>query len=146
MMIMKRVQKSDITKKYQKLSHLFNFLSVFITVVPIVVYIVLGFINGEVQQKLTLGVTVTIAMLLTVVNVVFKYHMRSAIWVLVLGIYFCLKDIMPLLLLVAVSTILDEFILTPLHKSYKSKAKINKEIDRRMILQSVESSKENPGE
>lgn len=39
---------------------------------------------------------------------------------------------MPLLLIVAVGTILDEFLLTPLHKHFKNKATINREIDKRL--------------
>lgn len=123
---------SEVTKKYKRLSALFFWMSLFITVVPVLVYVVIGFIEGSIQQKMTLGLTLTLAMMLTVINVVFKYHIRSVIWILVLGIYFCLKDIMPLLLIIAGATVIDEFVLTPLHKSYKAKAKINREIDKRL--------------
>lgn len=122
---------SDITKKYTKLSHLFATLSIVLTIFPIFVYVILAFAKGQVQQKMTLGITVTISLLLVAINMVFKYHLRSTLWILTLGIYFCIDNIMPLLLMVAIGTIVDEFILTPLHKSYKSKANINKEIDKR---------------
>lgn len=92
---------------------------------------VVGFIEGETVEKLTLGMTFIAAGILTVINVLFKYHIRSTIWILVLGIYFCLDSILPLICMIAVGTILDEFILTPLHKKYKNKAIINREIDRR---------------
>lgn len=90
------------------------------------------FYNGSVHQKITLGIVLIIAVLLVVVNVVLKYHIRSVLWILILGIYFCLDNIMPLLLIVAIGTILDEFVLSPLHKSFKNKAKINNEIDKRI--------------
>lgn len=123
--------KSDITKKYQRLSILFQALSILVLVAPLAYYTIYGFINGEVTEKLTLGITFVVACILLVINVLFKYHIRSTIWILVLGIYFCIDSIMPLLLMVAIGTILDEFILTPLYKSYKNKCTINKEIDKR---------------
>lgn len=123
--------KSDITKKYQRLAILFHALSILILVAPLAYYTIYGFINGEVTEKLTLGITFVIACILLVINVLFKYHIRSTIWILVLGIYFCIDSIMPLLLMVAIGTILDEFVLTPLYKSYHNKCTINKEIDKR---------------
>lgn len=123
--------KSDITKKYQRLAILFQALSILVLVAPLAYYTIYGFINGEVTEKLTLGVTFVVACILLVINVLFKYHIRSTIWILVLGIYFCIDSIMPLLLMVAIGTILDEFVLTPLYKSYKNKCTINKEIDKR---------------
>lgn len=124
---------SEITKKYKRLSMTFGILSIAVTILPVVYYVVLGFVEGGTQQKATLGMTVTVAVVLTAVNVLFKKHIRSTIWVLVLGIYICLKNILPLLLMVAIGTILDEFVLSPLHKAYKQKATINKEIDKRII-------------
>lgn len=123
--------KSDITKKYQRLYILFQALSILILVAPLAYYTIYGFINGEVTEKLTLGITFVVACILLVINVLFKYHIRSTIWVLVLGIYFCIDNILPLLLMVAIGTILDEFVLTPLYKMYHTKCTINKEIDKR---------------
>ena len=60
-----------------------------------------------------------------------KLHLRSAIWLLVLGVYICLQNIQTLLIMVAVCTILDEIVFTPLHKKYKNLYIINKEIDKR---------------
>lgn len=123
--------KSEITKKYQRLAILFQALSIIVLVAPLAYYTILGFINGETTEKLTLGITFVIAAILFIVNVLFKYHIRSTIWILVLGIYFCIDNILPLLFMVAIGTILDEFILTPLYKSYKNKCTINREIDKR---------------
>ena len=69
--------------------------------------------------------------MLVAVNMVFKYRIRSTLWILVLGVYFCLDDILPLLFMVAVGTIVDEFILSPLARSYRHKMIINREIDKR---------------
>lgn len=122
---------SEITRRYKRLSVLFQCLSLIVLIGPLAYYMVVGFIEGETVEKVTLGMTFIAAGILTVINVLFKYHIRSTIWILVLGIYFCLDSILPLICMIAVGTILDEFILTPLHKKYKNKAIINREIDRR---------------
>lgn len=123
---------SNITKKYTNLYWLFRSISFLVLIVPLIVYGVKGFIEGDVTEKFTLGMTISIAAILVALNILFKYHIRSTIWIIVLGIYFCIDNIMPLLLCIAIGTILDEFIFTPLYKSYKNKATINKEIDKRV--------------
>lgn len=123
---------SKETRKYKNLSILFLALSILVLVAPLAYYSVVGFIEGETTEKFTLGMTFVIAAILFVINILFKFHIRSTIWILVLGIYFCLDNILPLIFMVAVGNILDEFLFTPLHKHYKSKASINKEIDKRI--------------
>lgn len=123
---------SKETRKYRNLSILFLTLSILVLVAPLAYYSIVGFIEGETTEKFTLGMTFVIAAILFVINILFKFHIRSTIWIIVLGIYFCLDSILPLIFMVAVGNILDEFLFTPLHKHYKSKASINKEIDRRI--------------
>lgn len=123
---------SKETRKYKNLSILFLALSILVLVAPLAYYSIEGFIEGETTEKFTLGLTFVIAAILFVINILFKFHIRSTIWVLVLGIYFCLDNILPLIFMVAIGNILDEFLFTPLHKRYKSKASINKEIDKRI--------------
>ena len=75
---------------------------------------------------------ILIALILTALNFFMKYHIRSTIWFLLLGIQICLQNIVTLILIIAICTIIDEFVLTPLKKKFKDKYTINKEIDRRM--------------
>lgn len=121
------------SKKAKKVATTMWVLSFTVTVLPIIVYAFIGFFRGSVTQKFTLGTTVTIAMALVMVNVIFKFHLRSALWVLVLGIYFCLNDILPLLLMIAIGSILDEFIFTPTYRKYRARYTTNREIDKRLM-------------
>lgn len=123
---------SERTKKYKRLSIVTFWLSVFILCVPLIVYTVIGFVNGDISDKLTLGSTTILAICMTGLNILMKWHIRSTMWVVILGIYFAVDNILPLLIMVASATIIDEFVLTPLHKKFKAKAVINKEIDERM--------------
>lgn len=120
------------TRKYKALSILFLALSILVLVAPLAYYSIQGFIQGETTEKFTLGITFVIACILFVINILFKFHIRSTIWIIVIGVYFCIDNILPLILVLAVGNILDEFVFTPLHKRFKNKAIINKEIDKRI--------------
>ena len=121
-----------MTKKYKTNYILCKTLSILMTLIPLVIYTIKGFCEGTQGSKVTLGVCFTTALILTIINVVFKYHMRSTIWILMIGLYVAVDNIVPLLIILAITTIIDEFILTPLARHYKSKYTINKEIDKRM--------------
>lgn len=124
---------SNITKKYRTLSVIFGILSFLLTLGPIFYYIITGFIEADLtREKVSLTCLVICALILSIVNVIMKYNIRSTIWLIVIGIYVCIDNIMPLLLMIAGGTILDEFIVSPLHKLFKTKYTINKEIDKRL--------------
>lgn len=120
-----------MTKQYKKKYKLCQALSILLTLIPILVYVILGFINGTVTQKVSMGMCLLLASIFTVINIIFKYRIRCTIWILMIGIYVCVSNIVPLLFLMAFSTALDEFILSPLEKKYKNLYIINQEIDKR---------------
>lgn len=125
---------STMTKKYKKLSILTFLLSTICSLCPILIYVLKAFIDKDVQEvnKYTLGIMCSVALVITLINIVAKLHLRCIPWILLLGIYLCLRDITSLLIIMAITTIIDELILMPLHKSFKSKYTINKEIDKRL--------------
>lgn len=120
-----------MTKKYRKASACFWWLSTLSLTVPIVVYIIKALASGTDLQKVTLFSTVMISIVLAIINAMMKIHMRSIIWILVLGIYTCLGNIQNMLIIIAAATILDECFFTPMHKKYKELYHINREIDKR---------------
>lgn len=122
---------NNVTKKYKIYTVLLTILSFILLVVPIVVFSVIAFINGEPHEKLTLGCALTVSLILVLINALFKYHIRSTLWIAILGIYYCMDNILPLLLIIAISTILDEFVITPLKKKYKLQYTINNQFDKR---------------
>lgn len=119
------------TKKAKTKYIVFKTLSICLTFLPLIVYVVMAFIKGAPLQKFTMGCMVTLALIFVALNVIMKYNIRSTVWVLILGIYLCLDNITPLLIIMAVSTILDEFIVSKLAIKYKNQFTINKEIDLR---------------
>ena len=125
---------STMTKKYKKLSILTFLLSAICSLCPILIYVIKAFVDKDVKEvnKYTLGIMCSVALVITLINIVAKLHLRCIPWILLLGIYLCLRDITTLLVIMAITTIIDELILMPLHKSFKNKYTINKEIDKRL--------------
>ena len=121
-----------MTDKYKKLYITSRILSVLMVITPIMIYTIIGFINGSIKSKLVLGMCLTIAIIFVIINVIAKHKIRSTIWIIMIGLYMVCDNIIPLLIIIATSTIIDEFILEPLYKKYKQKYEINKEIDKRI--------------
>lgn len=123
---------SNITKKYRRGYLILTIISWVLVLGPLVGYVVYGFISGETVKKLSLGITTMAAIGLTGFSVIFKKNIRSTIFIIILGIYIALREITALLIILSACTILDEFLVTPLQKSYRKKMVINAEMDRRI--------------
>ena len=119
------------TKKYKRLARLFSLLSILVLLAPLAYYLVEAFIAGVVIEKLALGGLATMAIILTLFNTIMKANLRSPIWLILLGIFFVLENILPLIIFIAAGTILDEFVLSPLARRYRNLYTINNEIDKR---------------
>ena len=120
-----------MTKKYKIKLNICRLLSFTLTVLQVIIYTIMGFMDGTIGEKVSLGICVILALIFVLINVMFKYHIRSTLWVLLIGIYVCIDNIIPLLIIMAATTIIDEFVLVPLINKYKNKYIINKEIDLR---------------
>lgn len=120
-----------MTEKYRTGYWVCTAISWLLVLGPLAAYAVYGFCNAEVAEKAALGLTVVAAVFLTVLSILLKFHIRSTMFILLLGIYVCIKNILPLIIIVSICTILDEFVVTPLKKMYHEKLVINKEIDKR---------------
>lgn len=120
-----------MTKKYKIKLNICRLLSFTLTVLPVIIYTIMGFMDGSIGEKVSLGICVILALIFVLINVMFKYHIRSTLWVLLIGIYVCIDNIIPLLIIMAATTIIDEFVLVPLINKYKNKYIINNEIDLR---------------
>ena len=120
-----------MTNKYKIKLNICRLLSFTLTVLPVIIYTIMGFMDGTIGEKVSLGICVILALIFVLINIMFKYHIRSTLWVLLIGIYVCIDNIIPLLIIMAATTIIDEFVLVPLINKYKNKYIVNKEIDLR---------------
>lgn len=119
------------TKHYKKLRNLFWFLSVLATICPLLIYIIIGLKNGSVRQVYTLGVCLTTCIIFTAINLIFRHHIKCTIYILLIGLYVSVGNLVPLFITMGICTALDEFIFTPIYKKCGNKYTINKEIDKR---------------
>ena len=120
-----------MTKNYKTKYILCRVVSEILTICPVLIYFVKSLIEGSNVQKFCLCITLLVAIMLVVLNFLMKRHIRSTLWILILGIHICIRNITPLLIIIAVATILDEFVFDPMAKKYKNLFVINKEIDKR---------------
>lgn len=120
------------TKKYKRLAFIMGLVSVLLLICPIGYYTTMAFIAGTVVEKVSLGALATLAVIMVAINSLLKLHLRSPLWIMLVGVYLVLDYILPLILIIAITTIADELIFTPLRKRFKNKALINGEIDKRL--------------
>ena len=120
-----------MTNKYKNIYKTFKLLSWAVTILPLIVYFVIAFSKAEVVHKLAIGSVLTIVLILTVINIVGKLQLRSPLFLLLIGIYVGLGQILTPLVITSCGVVLDEFILTPIYKKYKQLYIINREIDKR---------------
>lgn len=128
------MKRSAETKKSISKLRIAQTLDFIILVIPTVVYVVMGIIaeGRAVYEKVTLISAVFIAIILLLFNVLMKKHLRSPIWIILIGIYAALDNIMPLIIMIAASSIIDELFLTPIIKRMKVEVISNKTIDKRL--------------
>lgn len=128
---------SKYTKTLMRKKRICGILSWLCTFGPIIFFGSLAFMEGvEVGDKAAVDLTFLIIMtglaaIFTLIGLLRKYIYRSIPYFIILGVFFILDTIVPLIITIAVCTIIDELIMTPLYERYKNLTQINKEIDRR---------------
>lgn len=122
------------TRNFTILVWVFTTLSILLNVCPLAVYAIQALVAADlVVEKITLTMTVLVVLIMSIVAWANKTTMRSRIWVILLGIYLCLDKIMVPLIIIAITQVVDEWIVAPLAASYRTKLTINKELDRRGV-------------
>lgn len=125
------MKKSQTTRDYLHKRNFCKIMSFLLTFLPLIIYGVIAFVQGTVENKVSFGLCLTICALFVIMNILMKLKIRCTLWVLLLGIHICLNNIVSLIIIMAISTALDEFIFEPLVRKYSQKASINIEIDKR---------------
>ena len=121
----------DKTIRLRRSKIILGIISLLLCYAPLLVALITGFSYSDNERgKVTLSICCVVALLLTLINIISKYSVRSTMWVLLLGAYAVLEDVMPYLIAIAICTIIDEFIITPLYKNVKNRYIINREIDK----------------
>ena len=125
------MKKSQTTRDYLHKRNFCKIMSFLLTFLPLIIYGVIAFVQGTVENKVSFGLCLTICALFVIMNILMKLKIRCTLWILLLGIHICLNNIVSLIIIMAISTALDEFVFEPLVRKYSQKASINIEIDKR---------------
>ena len=123
---------SDRSKALKKKYLLFKICSLLLLFVPLVVFVVVAFIRGTTTQKMSLGIGVTLCLIFTIANAMFKWAPRSAIWILMIALTIAMEKIQSVIYVVGICAIIEECVTSRLESYYLQKYKINKEIDARI--------------
>jgi hypothetical protein len=122
-----------MTKKLRTVKWCLWIAHVALNVGPLLAYIIKALIESDlVSEKVSLCCSIVIVGILSAVCLINKSALRSRIWIIMLGIYICLDNIITPLVIIAVTQILDELIVAPLLNHYKTRLTISKELDRRL--------------
>lgn len=125
---------SKITKRTYAKLWIVRIIDVIALIGPLAVYLALV-LSGKLPvrtngQFVVIGAT-AIGLILVIANIVFQKHLRSPIWVVFLGFAYALDKLLPLVITIAICSILDEFIFSPLIRYYKTKWVANRAADER---------------
>ena len=122
-----------MTKKLKRKYIIATILSFLLNVCPLLVFTIIAFISGTaIVHKVTLSMTLLIVLIFTAVTFINKTVFRSKLWILLIGLWLCLDNILTPLIVFASCQVIDELIVTPLKNYYKNRYRINKEIDTRL--------------
>lgn len=125
---------SQFTKKSRALLWTWRLIDWLCLFAPLLIYLIIGLASNNVTTgaKVTLVAMLFLALILTVINVIAQKHLRCPIWILLIGLYVAMdKYLMPLIIILAITSILDDLIFTPIIHYYYTQTVASKTIDKR---------------
>ena len=129
--------RSKHTKSLRTRYWTIKVLDFLVLCVPLMVYVGFTLFSGSPIITATSKICVTggglIALVLTAWNFLCQKHLRSPIWIVLLALYFAIGQyLLPLIICLAIGTILDELVFRPLLINIREKLNASKVIDKRL--------------
>lgn len=128
-------KRSDYTKKLIKTLWIFRALNWLCLFLPVIIYVFYALFSGQVPivGKVTVTFGVLISLILTAFNVIAQKRLRCPIWILLIGLYIAIKEyLLPLVIVLAVTSVLDDFFFTPVISRLTDRKRASETIDDRM--------------
>lgn len=126
--------QSEYTKVTRIKLWLFRILDWICLFLPVIIYIIIALSDGGVANigKVSLVGCVVISLILTLFNVVAQKHLRCPIWIILIGLFVAIKQyLLPLIVILAVTSVMDDLLFTPLIAHYKMQLEASKVYDAR---------------
>ena len=112
----------DITKKYKKKYKIATVLSILLNIGPFLVYTGIAYFSGAAFiSKTCLSLTLILVGICTIYAIAKKKLMKSNFWILLIGLWLCLDNILTILIVFASTQVIDELIITPYAEYCKEK-------------------------
>ena len=127
--------ESNYTKVCRAKLWLYRSLDLIILFAPVIVYTIIALTKDGVTVPGRVAVvgSVCIALILSLFNIIAQKRLRCPIWIILIGLYVAIKEILlPLIIILAFVTVIDDLLLTPLITYYRTKLISNKAIDERL--------------
>ena len=119
------------TKKLKRAAIIFTILSFLCMFGPMLGYCIVAFVSKTiVVYKAALTSTIAVVLAMTAIAVFKKWAVRSRLWVIILGLYFCLDHFLEIVIIFAITQILDELVFTPIKHYLWEKYRDSKEKDK----------------
>ena len=133
---------SNLTRTYKRKARFYQIVSLLLLFLPVGIFIVVAFVKGTTTQKMSLGLGVTLSLIFTMANVIFKLAPRSGVWILIIALCVAVQKIQNVIYVTGTCVIIEEVVTSKLEKHYKEKFKINREIDSRFDINEEEQANE----
>lgn len=127
--------QSDFTKKTRRRLWAIRVLDWCLVTLPVVGYVVFGLLSHDVEavKKVVLVLVCVLAGIISVTNVFMRQRLRCTVWIVIIGLYVSVKEwLLPLIIIMAVTAVLDDLAFSPAINYYQSKLAASKTIDERM--------------
>lgn len=122
------------TKRTRILLWICRIIDFLILVAPFIVYLVIALSNenaGNMKKFALTGFT-AFALILVIINIFLQKKKTSPRWLMILGLYICIKELlMPLIITLAVVSVMDDFVLKPLINHFRMELIASKTYDKR---------------
>ena len=126
---------SNYTIRTRRVLWAFRVMNLVFLFLPVIIYVIIALANGGVTVPGTISIvaSVMVSIILTTFNVIAKNHLRCPRWILLIGLYVAFREsLLPLIIMLAVTSALDDFFFTPLIKHFKAELETSMVIDKRM--------------
>lgn len=135
---------SNKTREYKRKYRFYQIASLLLLFLPVGIFIVIAFVKGTTTQKMSLGLGVTLSLIFTLANVIFKLAPRSGVWILIIALCVAVQKIQNVIYVTGTCVILEEVVTSRLERYYRDKYKINREIDDRFDIKEEQANGEEP--
>ena len=129
------MKASNYTKKAIRILWLLRACNMAFLFVPVMVYVIIALASGgvTVTGRVSVVGSVMVSIILTTFNVITKRNLRSPRWIILIGLFVAIREaLLPLVIMLAVTSVLDDLVFTPLIDHYKHVVETSLVIDKRM--------------